>query len=231
MSGPSNSERKRPLRSYVVRSGRLTSSQRKAIDDHWQQYGIEYRQGLIDWSAQYPHPGPLTIEIGFGMGASLIDMAREQAGQNFLGIDVHRPGIGKVLHEINSLRLPNLRLMEHDAKEVLVHCFSPASVDRILVFFPDPWPKKRHHKRRLIQAQFTELLGSRLKPGGSIHLATDWQAYAEHMMEVLEACDGLVNCCGEGNYWLDPQRPETKFEQRGRRLGHGVWDLKFQKAP
>jgi len=173
--------------------------------------------------------GPLTVEIGFGMGDSLRQMARDNPDMNFLGIEVHRPGIGKLLHGIAEDQLENLRIVCHDAIEVLRDGLGASSIDRILILFPDPWHKKRHHKRRLIQPDFARLLTSRLRPGGELHLATDWEPYAEHMLEVLEAEPGLENVNGAGEFWQQPLRPETKFERRGEKLGHDVHDLLYCK--
>jgi tRNA (guanine-N7-)-methyltransferase len=214
----------------VIRAGRFTDSQRKALEQHWTRYVLDYQPQLLALDSLFPKQGPLTVEIGFGMGDSLLEMAQAEPNANFIGIEVHKPGIGKLLHGIAEHRLNNLLVICHDATEVLAHCFSERSVDKVLILFPDPWPKKRHHKRRIIQPAFLQLLASRLKPGGELHLATDWQEYAEHMLEVLEASEELVNANGAGNYWESPRRPATKFERRGKRLGHGVWDLLYYKS-
>lgn len=227
---PESSQQNRPVRSYVVRSGRLTDSQRKAIAAHWDSHVIEFNNETLDLETLFPQAAPLTVEIGFGMGGSLLSMTQQDRQTNFLGIEVHKPGLGKVLHEIEANGLHNLKLICHDAKDVFEHGLGDNSLDRINIFFPDPWPKKRHHKRRLIQPEFVSLLSSKLKSEGSLHLATDWEPYAEHMLEVLEACPSLYNKMGEGSFWGNPARPPTKFEARGRRLGHGVWDLLFAKA-
>ena len=223
-------ESNRPIRSYVIRSGRLTESQRKALDEHWHNYVIDYSPQKLQLNDHFPNPGPLTVEIGFGMGDSLLAMAEAQPEQNFLGIEVHRPGVGKLMHGINRLGLNNIKLMCHDATEVMANCFDAGSIDRIMVLFPDPWPKKRHNKRRIIQPEFATLLGTRLKKDGVLHLATDWQAYAEHMLEVLEDQSSLINANGAAQYWDNPLRPPTKFEKRGQRLGHGVWDLLYRRV-
>lgn len=223
-------EHNRPIRSYVIRAGRLTGAQRKALDTHWQDYVIEHKPEPIQLDALFPTQSNLIVEIGFGMGDSLLEMATEQSDSNFIGIEVHRPGIGKLLHGIVRHKLTNLKIIHHDAKEVMLHCFGPASISKILIFFPDPWPKKRHQKRRLLQPDFISLLAEKLSPGGEIHLATDWQDYAEHMMKVMEASEELSNRMGSGAYWPQPQRPGTNFERRGKRLGHGVWDLLFGKG-
>lgn len=219
----------RPIRSYVIRSGRLTDSQRKAIADHWQEYVIPESSSLFDLNALFPIPGKLVVEIGFGMGDSLLAMAMQDPAANFIGIEVHRPGVGKLLHGIAELRLPNLKIVCHDATEILSACIPLLTVSKIQIFFPDPWPKKKHQKRRIVQPEFMALLRDRLKPGGQIHLATDWQHYAEYMLEVMEAVPGMHNSEGAGKYWEQPLRPDTKFENRGKRLGHGVWDLLYVK--
>lgn len=220
---------KRPVRSYVIRSGRLTDSQRKAIENHWDDHVLEFDASPLPINQVFPDQSPLTVEIGFGMGDSLLEMARSQPEQNFLGIEVHRAGVGKLLHGIHQNELGNLKIVCHDAVEVLRHSLETESIDRILILFPDPWHKKKHHKRRLIQPDFVKLLLSKLKPDGRLHLATDWEPYAERMLEVLEAESGLKNTNGKGQFWQDPDRPPTKFEARGKRLGHGVWDLLYQK--
>lgn len=220
---------RRPVRSFVIRSGRLTESQRRAIGSYWNDYVIPYTPSEIEWSEHFPSKQALTLEIGFGMGDSLLKMACEQPSQNFIGIEVHRAGVGKLINGIRKHELTNIKLICHDAVEVLQHCVAAESIDRILVFFPDPWHKKRHNKRRIIQAPFVSLLASRLRPSGRVHLATDWQPYAEHMLEVLESETAMKNANGENTYWEEPDRPDTKFEQRGKRLGHGVWDLLYVK--
>lgn len=220
----------RNIRSFVIRASRATDSQRKALEQHWDAHVIPYNMAHLELDRYFAEPKPLTIEIGFGMGDSLLEMAVTEPQSNFLGIEVHRPGVGKLLHGIARHNLQNLKIMCHDATEVISNCFEKQSVDRLLMFFPDPWPKKRHQKRRIIQTEFVELLATRLVVGGLLHLATDWEEYALHMMEVLEGESTLTNCSDAGRYWDNPARPETKFEQRGRRLGHEVWDLLFKRA-
>ena len=229
MTSSSKPDSNRPIRSYVIRSGRFTTSQRTAIEQHWVEYGIDYDAAPLPLEEIFPGGTRLIVEIGFGMGDSLLQMARAQPASSFIGIDVHRPGVGKLLHGIAEHGLTNLRIICHDAQEVLQHCFDSASIDRLLIFFPDPWPKKRHHKRRLLQSGFAELASAKLKAGGTIHLATDWQAYAEHMMDVLEGIDMLENAEGSNCYWECPIRSATKFFRRGQKLGHDVWDLLFRK--
>jgi tRNA (guanine-N7-)-methyltransferase len=221
-------ENNRPIRSYVIRSGRLTDAQRKAIESYWDKYVVEFNNEILDPKVLFKSPQKLTVEIGFGMGDSLLEMAKESPEQNFLGIEVHQPGVGKLLNGIAENELTNLKLICHDAREILESGLPDHCIDRLLLFFPDPWHKKRHNKRRLVQPEFIELLLRKLNKKAELHFATDWQAYAEHMMEVLEANPSLENVLGAQNYWPDPDRPVTKFEKRGQRLGHGVWDLRFR---
>jgi tRNA (guanine-N7-)-methyltransferase len=220
----------RPIRSFVIRSGRLTSSQRKAMEAYGKDYLIDYQDAPLPIAHVFANQADTVLEIGFGMGDSLLEMAQQSPDKNFLGIEVHLPGIGKVLQGIANAGLQNLQLINYDAKEVLENCIENESFTRIQIYFPDPWHKKRHNKRRLIQPDFVELLMSKLKPAGELHLATDWQPYAEHMLEVLDSNNGLKNSAGAGNYADASQRVQTKFERRGLKLGHGVWDLIFVKA-
>jgi len=228
-TSPDPSQR-RPIRSYVIRGGRLTSSQRKALENYSAEFVIEYRPQPLNPQSLFGNNNPVIVEIGFGMGDSLLTMASTMPENNFIGIEVHKPGIGKLLMGMGRDAVNNIRVINHDAKEVMEHCFEDGSLDGVQIFFPDPWHKKRHHKRRLIQAEFVDLLTQKLKPGGQLHLATDWQPYAEQMLEVLENQDRLVNEAGVGNYSTPGNRPATKFENRGRKLGHGVWDVNFRRA-
>jgi tRNA (guanine-N7-)-methyltransferase len=222
---------RRPIRSYVLRTGRMTPGQQRAFDRHWAQWGLEYDSGPLDFDASFGRAGPRVLEIGFGMGQSLVEMAAAAPGSNFIGIEVHRPGVGRLLHTMAERQVDNIRVYCHDAVEVLRDCIAPASLDTVQIFFPDPWHKKKHHKRRLIQPPLVAQLVSRLKPGGTLHLATDWEHYAEQMMAVLSAEEGLRNSCAAGEFApRPPQRPLTKFELRGERLGHGVWDLVFNRV-
>lgn len=221
-------ENKRPIRSYVIRSGRLTDAQRNAIESYWKKYVVEFNNETLNLDALFEKPQKLTVEIGFGMGDSLLEMAEQTPEQNFLGIEVHQPGVGKLLNGIADRQLTNIKLLCHDAREILETGLPDHCIDRLLLFFPDPWHKKRHNKRRLVQAEFIELVLKKLNTAAELHFATDWQAYAEHMLEVLEANDSLENVLGAQNYWPEPDRPVTKFEKRGKRLGHGVWDLRFR---
>jgi tRNA (guanine-N7-)-methyltransferase len=206
----------------------MTPGQQRAFEAGWQHWGLEVENGLLDFDTAFERPGPRVLEIGFGMGQSLLAMALAAPATNFLGIEVHRPGVGKLLHGMAEQGVENIRVYCHDAVEVLRDCIADTSLDTVQIFFPDPWHKKRHHKRRLIQPPFVAHLLGKLKPGGIIHLATDWENYAEQMMEVLSATEGLSNTCAQGQYAPRPEdRPLTKFELRGERLGHGVWDLVF----
>ena len=219
----------RPVRSYVIRSGRITISQRQAIGRLWDDHVIPFSGDLLDLGEIFQNSLPITVEIGFGMGSSLIDMAYKSSDANFLGIEVHKPGIGKVLKGIEKLGIENLKLICHDAAEVFNHAFEDETLDRVLVLFPDPWPKKRHAKRRIIQPEFVSKVSEKLKNNGCIHLATDWSPYAEHMIEVLDKIPSLSNAIAPNVFWENPERPETKFEKRGKKLGNRIWDLLYQK--
>ena len=230
-TGDSNAKQDhRPIRSYVIRASRYTDAQKIAIDQHWDDYVIAYEPRLFPTEELFGNSNPLTVEIGFGMGDSLLEMAAANPQINFLGIEVHKPGVGKLLHGVVEQNLSNVKVFCHDAKEILAHCLAPASIARLLIFFPDPWHKKRHNKRRLVQTDFITQQLPLLADGGRIHLATDWEPYAEHMVEAMEAVEGIENLNGAGQFWQQPDRPETKFERRGIRLGHGVWDLLYAKG-
>ncbi len=219
----------RPIKSFVVRGGRLTGSQQKAIAELWPRYGLQRETGLLDQQAVFGRRQPLVFEIGFGMGDSLASMAEQNPAEDFIGVDVHPPGIGNLLRLIQARQLENVRLYQGDARLVLQDCIGEGMLDKVLIFFPDPWHKKRHHKRRLIQPAFIRELLPRIRSGGLLHLATDWENYAEQMLEVLSAVPELENCAGAGQYATAHGRPQTKFERRGQRLGHGVRDLLFRK--
>ncbi len=209
----------------------MTPGQQRAWDQYWPTCGLDPDAGMIDPEALFPAADRLVLEIGFGMGDSLLELAVGQPATGFIGIEVHRPGVGRLLAGVGERGLDNVRVYCHDAVDVLRRCIPGASLDALLLYFPDPWPKKRHHKRRIVQPEFCELVRSRLKPGGLFHLATDWENYAEHMMAVLSAAAGFRNRCGERTYAPPPPpRPATKFERRGQGLGHGVWDLLFERA-
>lgn len=217
----------RQVRSFVRREGRITASQQRALAELLPRFGVT-ADGVFDLDGIFGRRAPRTVEIGFGDGASLAQMAATALEQDFLGIEVHRPGVGHLLLEIERRGLSNVRVLCADAVEILDRHIAPASLDRVLLFFPDPWPKKRHHKRRILQADFVALVHARLQPGGIFHMATDWQHYAEQMLEVMDAAPGFRNAAGRAGFAPKPDyRPETKFERRGLRLGHGVWDLAF----
>lgn len=218
------------VRSFVKREGRLTRGQAKALEDHWPTMGIEYTGEPIDLTEVFGRDAPVVLEIGFGMGKSLVEMAANAPEQNFIGIEVHRPGVGAALAEAGERGLTNLRVMEHDAVEVLKHMLPPESLSRLQLYFPDPWHKKRHHKRRIVQPEFVETVRTRLTLGGHFHMATDWENYAQHMAEVMNQADGYANTAESGDYVPRPDyRPITKFEVRGQKLGHGVWDLIYER--
>ena len=223
-------DKRRPIRSYVLRTGRMTPGQQRAFDENWQRRGLEHSGGPLVFDTAFGRPGPRVLEIGFGMGQSLVAMAEAAPATNFIGIEVHKPGVGKLLHSMVEHDVDNIRVYCHDAVEVLRDCIPANSLDTLQIFFPDPWHKKRHNKRRLIQPPFVAHLITKLKPGGVLHLATDWENYADQMMAVLSATDGLTNICGVDQFSPRPEhRPLTKFELRGERLGHGVWDLLFTR--
>jgi len=208
----------------------MTPGQERAYQAFWHRYGLAADDGLLQASSLFGRSAPLVLEIGFGMGASLAAMAVAAPETDFIGIEVHRPGVGKLMALAAEAGLTNLRVYHHDAVEVLQRCIPESSLSRVQIYFPDPWHKKKHHKRRLVQADFADLLRSRLRPQGLLHLATDWFPYAQHMLEVLDACAGLANVAGTGQFTPRPGwRPETKFERRGERLGHGTWDLLYRR--
>ena len=224
-------KRHRSIRSFVLREGRLTPGQERAFLELWPSWGVDFRtEPELDPGRLFGNDNPLWLEIGFGNGESLATYAQNNPQINYLGIEVHGPGVGHLLLRIEELGLTNLRLMKHDAVEVL-KALPDASLDGVMLFFPDPWHKKRHHKRRILQPGFIAELARLIKPGGLFHAATDWEDYAAHMMEVLSASKEFSNVAGEGNFSPRPaSRPLTKFEQRGRRLGHGVRDLIFRRC-
>ncbi len=218
----------RTVRTYVRREGRMTRAQRRALETLWPRYGLEPGEGLLDLAAAFGRHAPRALEIGFGMGDALLEMASARPGWDFLGVEVYRPGAGSLIRRAHALGLGNIRVVLGDAVLLLERHLPPASLDAVYVFFPDPWPKKRHHKRRLVQPAFAARVARVLKPGGVLHLATDWEPYAEHMLAVMEAAPGFRNLAGPGRY-LEGRgdRPETKFERRGRALGHPVRDLLY----
>jgi tRNA (guanine-N7-)-methyltransferase len=218
----------RPIRSYVRRAGRLTPSQQRALDELWPDFGVDFEPQLLNFDRLFGRKAPLVLEIGFGNGESLVQQAAESPGNDYLGIEVHDPGVGHCLIAAHDAGISNLKLIVHDAIEVLEAQIPSASLHRINLYFPDPWPKKRHHKRRIIQQAFLHVCADRLVPGGTLHVATDWANYAEHIDEVVAQSDQFA--CTErrehdGDEPLD--RPRTKFERRGLGKGHRIWDWLF----
>lgn len=222
--------KKKAIRSYVIRAGRMTEGQKNAFSRCWPQYGLSLFDGSIDYTEVFEREAPTVLEVGFGMGASLLQMAEAESDKNFIGIEVHPPGVGRIINCAREQEVGNLKVYMADAVDVLTDCIPDNSLDRFQLYFPDPWHKKKHNKRRIVQREFMALVQQKLRVGGLIHLATDWHEYAEHMMEVMSTMEGLTNCAGEYLFAEKPDfRPTTKFETRGEKLGHGVWDLLFTK--
>ncbi|MBS0394259.1 MAG: tRNA (guanosine(46)-N7)-methyltransferase TrmB [Proteobacteria bacterium] len=220
----------RAIRSFVRREGRITPAQQRALADCWPRYGIEFDGGALDLDARFGRRAPRTLEIGFGDGETLVALAAAHPERDYLGIEVHAPGVGHCLLRAAAAGLANLRVIRHDAVEVLERGLAPGALDEVLVYFPDPWPKKRHHKRRLVQRPFAALLASRLASGGTLRLATDWAPYAEWMREVLDASPEFANAAGADGFVPRPAaRPVTKFERRGARLGQAARDLEYRR--
>lgn len=221
----------KPIRSFVIRAGRITVGQKNAFDKYWPALGLSLFDGLINPETLFGRQAPLVLEIGFGMGDSLLQMAKNEPEKNFIGIEVHPPGVGRLIGEASQQGLSNLRVYMADAMDVLEDCIPDGSIDRLQLYFPDPWHKKKHHKRRIVQPALVQKLRAKLKVGGVLHMATDWQAYAEHMLEVMNTATGFATDFAETGFAPRPDyRPITKFEKRGERLGHGVWDLLFKKT-
>ncbi len=220
----------RRIRSFVLREGRMTPAQQHAFETHWSRYGIDYTAQPYDFHASFGRKAPLVLEIGFGNGEALAWASEHDQARDFIGIEVHGPGVGRVMNALAARDANNVRLYKHDAVDVLEHAIAPGTLAETRIWFPDPWHKKRHNKRRLIQPDFVALLASRMAHDGLLHLATDWQAYAEHMLEVMEAAPDWRNAIAPGAYAEKPPwRIETHFERRGLKLGHGVWDLLYRK--
>jgi tRNA (guanine-N7-)-methyltransferase len=219
---------RKPIRSFVLRAGRMGSGQQKALDELSPRFLVPFLQAELDLDAVFQRDADKILEIGFGMGSATAEIAQAHQENDYLGIEVHTPGVGALLKQIGERNLYNLRIVQHDAVEVLQHMIPDSSLAGIHIYFPDPWHKSRHHKRRLIQPAFVSLLSRKLKSGGYLHLATDWENYAQQILGVLTAAEELVNTAQD--YAARPEfRPLTKFEQRGLRLGHGVWDLMFRR--
>ena len=221
------------VKSFVKREGRLTNAQARAIEVNWPSKGLSIDQGILNFDEVFARTAPTVLEIGFGMGKSLVEMAAAAPENNFIGIEVHRPGVGACLADAEEAGIDNLRVFEHDAVEVLSKSIADNSLHRLQLYFPDPWHKTRHHKRRIVQPDFVQNLRAKLAIGGTFHMATDWEQYAEHMMDVMTQAQGFENTSSEGTAGYVPRpdyRPITKFEVRGQKLGHGVWDLIFKRV-
>lgn len=219
------------IRSFVIRAGRITVGQKNAFDKYWPAMGLSLFNGPIHPDVVFGRQAPLVLEIGFGMGDSLLEMVANEPDKNFIGIEVHPPGVGRLISTASQQGLSNLRVYMADAMDVLEDCIPDGSIDRLQLYFPDPWHKKKHNKRRIVQPAFIQKLRPKLKTGGVLHMATDWQPYAEHMLEVMNSATGFATDFTETGFAPRPDyRPVTKFEKRGERLGHGVWDLLFRKT-
>jgi len=224
-------EGERKIRSFVLRQGRFSEAQQRAFEQHWPRFGVEYRGKPQDLDALFGRDAPRVLEIGFGNGEALRAAARQDASFDYIGIEVHAPGVGRLLNALAEDGSEHVRVYHHDAVEVLQHEIADGALTQIRIWFPDPWHKKRHHKRRLIQPEFAGLLVRKLRVGGVLHLATDWEAYAEQMWEVLDAVPELRNTAGpSGHVPRPPWRVETHFERRGVKRGHGVWDLVYTRV-
>jgi tRNA (guanine-N7-)-methyltransferase len=221
-------QERRPIRSFVLRQGRMSNAQRRAHADLLPAYGVPYSPVPLDFDRVFGRAAPRILEIGFGMGETTAAIAQQHPENDYLGIEVHTPGVGSLLKRIAELHLENVRVIQHDAVEVLRHMIPPAALDGVHIFFPDPWPKKRHHKRRLIQPPLVALLASRMKREATVHACTDWEEYARQMLDVFWSEPSLINTAS--GFASAGSRPETKFETRGLRLGHRVWDLVFRKS-
>lgn len=232
MTNATEADKKRAIRSYVLRQGRITSGQERAFAEHWPRYGLEVDDALrLDAPALFGDNRDLILEIGFGNGDSLVQMAAAAPQAGYIGIEVHRPGVGHALLAATAANLDNLRLIRHDAVAILRDHVADNTLARVQIYFPDPWPKARHHKRRIVQQPFTDLIWRKLRAGGEIHCATDWAAYAEWMRDVFAGDPKWHNLGNADGYAPRPDwRPQTKFERRGERLGHGVRDLRYRKT-
>ncbi len=220
---------KRKIRSFVKREGRMTAGQTLAYESMMPVYGFEYKKQIIDFKTLFGNDAPVCIEVGFGMGASLAEQAQRYPQRNFIGIEVHRPGVGSLLARMKELGLTNIRVTSQDAVEVLTDMVTDSSIELLQLFFPDPWHKRKHHKRRIVNSEFVDLLHKKIQNGGHFHMATDWQDYAKHMLKVMQSSHGWENCSKTNDYIPKPEnRPVTKFQKRGEGLGHGMWDLMFK---
>jgi len=224
-----DTEHPRSIRSFVIREGRITEAQERALEALWPKYGVEFTSEPLSFDVLFARQAPRTVEIGFGNGENLAEMAAAHPERDYLGIEVHRPGVGRLLLALEERKLTNVRVACHDAVEVLTRQVPLQSLDEVVILFPDPWPKKRHHKRRMVQSTFVELVIDRMQPGGTLRMATDWAPYAQEMLATLQANPRLQNLAPDGTYIPRPaDRIVTRFEKRGERLGHEVWDLAFR---
>ena len=220
----------RKIQSFVKRTGRLSKGQSLGLTELWRDYGIDIDKKMLNLEDIFSNQNDITIEIGFGNGDSLLEMAIKQPDMNFLGIEVYEAGVGRLVNEASKKNVSNLRVIKEDAVEVIENNIPDKSISHCQLFFPDPWHKKRHHKRRIVQMSFLDLLSNKLKENGKVHIATAWENYAEHILETLESHKHFKNCSGAHRYSERPKnRPLTKFENRGQKLGHGVWDIIFTK--
>lgn len=227
----SGATRRRPVRSYVRREGRLTPAQKRALENYLSEYEFPQSEAAVDLAAIFGRRAPTTLEIGFGNGDALAELAAAHPERNYIGVEVHRPGVGHLLMRIEKAGLENVRVANRDGTQVLRNEIPDDSLDEILVYFPDPWPKERHHKRRLIQSEFALMVSAKLAVGGRLELATDWGEYAEQMQGVLRGTPGLESLGENGGYTERPSwRPETRFEVRGQRKGHEIFDLAYRRA-
>ena len=222
--------RHRRIRSFVLRQGRFTPAQQRAFEEHWERYGLD--PAIVpDWNAVFGRNAQRVLEIGFGNGEQLLWSAQNEPHRDFIGIEVHRPGVGRLMNALAAHNIHNVRLYNHDAVDILERAFGAESLDEVRIYFPDPWPKKRQQKRRLIQPDFVALVASRVKRGGKLCMATDWQEYADHMLATVDAAGSWCNSAGKGNFSTRPSnRIETHFEKRGARLGHASWDLVYERT-
>lgn len=224
-------EHKRRILTFMKRSSAMTTSQKQGLEQYGSRFLLHFQDGTFDPVAVFGRIAPLTVEIGFGMGYSLVAMAQAAPDRDFIGIEIHPNGIAQICYEAGVAGLPNLRVVDGDALLVLEHYFQDASIDTVQLYFADPWPKKKHHKRRFVQTHIMQLIRRKLRDGGVFHAATDWQPYADWMLEILEVAPGYENMAGPGQFAERPDfRPLTKFENRGQKLGHGVWDLLYRKT-
>jgi tRNA (guanine-N7-)-methyltransferase len=218
----------RKIQSFVKRSGRLSKAQSTGLNELWGDYGVNINEKILNFDELFLNKNDITLEVGFGNGDSLLEMAIQQPDQNFLGIEVYEAGVGRLINEASKNNLSNLKIIKEDAVEILTNNISDNSLSCFQLFFPDPWHKKKHHKRRIVQTSFLDLLSKKLKNNGIAHITTDWENYAEHIMDTLESHPHFKNCAGDHIYSERPKnRPLTKFENRGQKLGHGVWDIIF----